>query len=528
MSNIRLRDGNTVTTAERGREFWRGVLLAGTLIATIGAAGAPGACGERRADDRVEHPRPLGFAPTSGSIEGGRVVFVDVDEGPTVRGRATVACRFGSHTAIRAAYDRPSGRYACRAPAHERPEAVTLTITVGGATVTMATPFVYVTPGMGSAPPVVVDVPALAKQVERVRADLPAGVRLCAVLKNGEPPAGFADAISRAARIDYFAVPNLEDGIALRNAGITTPIMVLYMTEASHVPELVHYDLEPAAYSLEWVDQAERLLRSAARPLNVHLWIDTGISREGVMPDEALPLARAVHASARLRLRGIATHFCCLGKDDLVPLGRDDITNKTALQKHRFDQVVAAIRAEGIGRDALIHAGSSDALRFGLTPVYFDMMRIGTMLFENPSPEHMNYHWTTHILQIKTLPEGWCVDYHCKVALPHATKVGLLGHMPKDDVTYLIRGRKVGKLLDHEHVVTLDLSAFPDVKAGEEVTLVLPEEYSPLDTSATVAPVTLRDARAGGSEASSTSTKTRRPPSGGARERRELGKEDER
>src|SRR5437879_9865251 len=82
MSNIRLRDGNTVTTAERGREFWRGVLLAGTLIATIGAAGARGACGERRADDRVEHPRPLGFAPTSGSIEGGRVVFVDVDEGP--------------------------------------------------------------------------------------------------------------------------------------------------------------------------------------------------------------------------------------------------------------------------------------------------------------------------------------------------------------------------------------------------------------------------------------------------------------
>ena len=528
MSNIRLRDGNTVTTAERGREFWRGVLLAGALIATIGAVGAPGAGGERRADDRVEHPRPLGFAPTSGSIEGGRVVFVDVDEGPTVRGRATVACRFGSHTAIRAAYDRPSGRYACRAPAHERPEAVTLTITVGGATVTMATPFVYVTPGMGSAPPVVVDVPALAKQVERVRADLPAGVRLCAVLKNGEPPAGLADAISRGARIDYFAVPNLEDGIALRNVGITTPIMVLYMTEASHVPELVHYDLEPAAYSLEWVDQAERLLRSAARPLNVHLWIDTGISREGVMPDEALPLARAVHASARLRLRGIATHFCCLGKDDLVPLGRDDITNKTALQKHRFDQVVAAIRAEGIGRDALIHAGSSDALRFGLTPVYFDMMRIGTMLFENPSPEHMNYHWTTHILQTKTIPEGWCVDYHCKVTLPHATKVGLLGHMPKDDVTYLIRGRKVGKLLDHEHVVTLDLSAFPDVKAGEEVTLVLPEEYSPLDTSATVAPVTLRDARAGGSEASSTSTKTRRPPSGGARERRELGKEDER
>ncbi len=160
-------------------------------------------------------------------------------------------------------------------------------------------------------------------------------------------------------------------------------------------------------------------------------------------------------------------------------------------------------------------------MRFGLTPVFFDMMRIGTMLFENPSPEHMNYHWTTHILQTKTLPKGWCVDYDCKVALPHATKVGLLGHMPRDDVTYLIRGRKVSKLLDHEYVVTLDLSDFPDVKPGEEVTLLLPAAYSPLDTSSTVAPVTLRDAHALGPEASSTSTKTRRPPADGARDRRE-------
>src|SRR5262249_48136477 len=190
------------------------------------------------------------------------------------------------------------------------------------------------------------------------------------------------------------------------------------------------------------------------------------------------------------------------------------------LQKHRFDEVVGAIRAEGIGRDALLHAGSSDALRFGLTPVYFDMMRIGTMLFENPSPERMNYRWTTHVLQTKTLPKGWCVDYGCKMVLPHDTRVGLLGHVPKKDVTYLIRGRKVRKLLDHEYVVTLDLSAFPDVKPGEGVRWVRPEESPPPDPPATVAPVTLRDARAVGSEASSTSTKTRRPPSDGTRDRR--------
>ncbi len=507
-----------------GRGFWRGFIVTGLLFAIGGAVGSFGA--RRAANNSADKPLPLGFAPRSGSVEGGCLVFVDVGEGPTVRGQAAVACRFGRHAAVRAVYDPASGRYACRAPAHERAEAVTLTVAAGARTVTMSPPFTYITPGMGGAPPLVVNLAALVKQVQRVRANFPAGVRLCAVLKNGEPVAGFADAISHATRIDYFAVPNLEDGIALRNAGITTPIMVLYLTEATRVPELVHYDLEPAAYSLEWVEEAERLLRLAARPLNLHLWIDTGLGREGVMPDEALPMARAIHASTHLRLRGIATHFACLGEGDLAALQTGEFTNKTVLQKHRFDQVVRVIRAEGIGRDALLHASSSDALRFGLTSIYFDMMRIGTMLFENPSLEEMNYHWTTHILQTKTLPQGWCVDYECKMTMAQPTKVGLLGYIPRDDLTYMIRGRKVGKLLDHEHVVTLDLSAFPDVKPGEEVTLVLPNKYSPLDTSSTLTPVTLRDPGAAGSEGASILTKMRRPPSHEAQAQQQAGQGD--
>ena len=80
---------STVIAAERGRELWRGVLRAGALVATIGAVGALGACGERRADDGVEYPRPLGFAPTSGSIEGGRLVFVDVDDASEAAARAS-------------------------------------------------------------------------------------------------------------------------------------------------------------------------------------------------------------------------------------------------------------------------------------------------------------------------------------------------------------------------------------------------------------------------------------------------------
>ena len=210
------------------------------------------------------------------------------------------------------------------------------------------------------------------------------------------------------------------------------------------------------------------------------------------MPDDALALARAVNQSPKLHLQGIATHFCCLEKGDLAAIEKGNLDNRTALQKHRFDEVVEAIHAEGIGLDAIIHAGSSDALRFGVTPLYYNMLRIGGMLFENPSPEHRNYTWKTRILQVKTLPKGWCIDYGCKKTVEADTRVGLVAHVPNDEVTYLVRGQRVNKLLDHQYVIVLDLSHLPDVREGEEVTLILPGPNSPLDSYSST-PVTLRD-----------------------------------
>jgi len=475
--------------ATRGARALRVALMIAFIAALLG----PGNWACRGQTPTERSARPLRFTPGSGPIEGGRFVFVDVEEPAAAIGTASITCQFGQHAASRGEYDATSARYLCRTPAHSRPESVTLTIMLNGAEFRMPVPYVYTTHGKSDAPITEVDIPTFQQQVKRVRDLIPPGVKLCAVLKNGEPVGWLADAMSRAAQVDYFCVPNMQDGIALREAGVRAPIMVLYLTEASFAPVLLHYDLEPAAYSLAWVDEANRQLQRARGILKVHLWIDTGLSREGVMPDDALALARAVNQSPKLRLQGIATHFCCLEKGDLAAIEKGNLENQTALQKHRFDKVVEAIHAAGIGLDAIIHAGSSDVLRFGVTPVHYDMLRIGGMLFENLSPEHRNYTWKTRILQVKTLPKGWCIDYGCKVRVEADTRVGLVAHVPNDEVTYLVRGQKLKKLLDHEYVIVLDLSHLPDVREGEEVTIILPEPNSPLDTSWSLAPVTLRD-----------------------------------
>lgn len=460
------------------------------------AATLPG-LGNRAYSDQTateSSARPLRFTPAAGPLEGGRLVFIDVAEAGAASGSASLACRFGQHAASLGEYDAKSARYLCRTPAHPRPEAVPLSITVNGSEFRMPAGYDYTSHGKSDAPVTAVDVPRLQQQVKRVRERIPRGVKLCAVLKNGEPVGWLGEAMARATRVDYFCVPNVQDGIALREAGVTAPIMVLYLTAASYAPLLIHYDLEPAAYSLAWVDEVNRLLQAAPGRLKVHLWIDTGLSREGVMPQEALALARAVNESPKLHLQGIATHFCCVTKGDLAAIRQGRLANRTALQKHRFDEVIKAIHGAGIGRDAIVHAGASDVLRFGVTPAYYDMLRVGTLLFENPAPTQRNYTWTTHILQVKTLPKGWCLDYNCKTRIKAATRVGLVADVPNDAVSYLVRGRKVNKLLDHEYVIVLDLSQLPEVREGEELSIVLPERNSPLESSPST-PVTLRDGK---------------------------------
>src|SRR6266699_2526133 len=185
---------NATSAAPRGAR----ALRAATMIAFIAALLVLGnwACrGQTPAETRA---RPLRFTPGSGPIEGGRFVFIDVEESAAAIGTASIACQFGQHAASPDKYDATSARYLCRAPAHSRPESVTLTITLDGAEFRMPVRYVYTTHGKNNASITEVDVPTFQQQVRRVRALIPAGVKLCAVLKNGEPVGWLADAMARA------------------------------------------------------------------------------------------------------------------------------------------------------------------------------------------------------------------------------------------------------------------------------------------------------------------------------------------
>ena len=433
------------------------------------------------------------LAPSRGTTVGGNVVMVDIAGLPDELASMQVQAQFGAASRTPCEFDQVVAQFACRAPSNPDPVTVPVSVTANGNNIEPVVPYTYTTGGYEDMPVVTLNLSTLQRNAAEIAAQYPVGVKLGVVLKNGDPVGTMGKAIADVAPVDYFFVPKLSDGIALREAGVTAPINILYLTETADIPLLLRYNLEPTARSAAWVEQANKVLDRTKGTLKVHLWIDTGLGREGVMPEEALALAKVINDSPHLKLQGIATHLCCVVATDAQALQRNDRTNATVLQKSRFDQAVAQIRGAGIGQDALLHVGASDVLSNNLNTLYYDMMRVGGMFFVSGPINGQLYTWTTKVDQVKTLPAGWCIDYGCLTRTTKATKVGLLSHIPAREgpIAFVVRGKTAPVLLNHGTVVTLDLSAIPDAVEGDEVTIQFnPANGQLLDTNLPV-PVTV-------------------------------------
>lgn len=471
------------------------LILCCTLVLIVAGCGG----GEARTSDgdRASNESPLTagavtLSPSHGSIHGGNIVMLGLPGSRNDLAGMEVEAQFGAAPGVPCEFDEAAGQFACRAPAHPDPVTVDVAVRADGRDVTGAVPYTYTTVGYGDMPVVTLDLSAIQRRATVISDDYPSDVKMGVVLKNGEPVGAMGKAIADAVHVDYFFVPKLSDAVSLREAGVTTPIVIMYLTDPADIPLLLRYDLETAATSAAWVERANQILEPTGSQLRVHLWIDTGFGREGVLPDEALPLAKAIDDSPHLKLQGIASHLCCVESTDLEALAANDLTTLTVLQKSRFDEAVAQIRGAGIGQDALLHIGASDVLANDLDSLYYDMLRVGGMYFVS-RPDTPLYSWTARIDQVKTLPAGWCIDYGCETTTTEATKVGLVSHIPLRDgvIAFIVRGQQAPVLLNHSTVVTLDLSAIPDAAEGDEVTIQFnPENGQLLDTTLPV-PVTL-------------------------------------
>jgi alanine racemase len=224
-----------------------------------------------------------------------------------------------------------------------------------------------------------VDLEALAHNVRAVAA-LVAPAELLAVVKadaygHGAVPVALAAVGAGARRL---GVATVEEGEALRAAGIAVPILVLSEVPDAAAPAAVAARLTPVVCSVAAIESLGRAARVAQSPrrVPVHLKVDTGMHRMGCRPDDALELARLVAANPALELEGVLTHLAVADEPD-HPF--------TVEQLGRFERVLAALDAAGL-RPPIVHAANS-AGAIAVPRSRYDLVRCGIAVYGvAPSP----------------------------------------------------------------------------------------------------------------------------------------------
>lgn len=210
-----------------------------------------------------------------------------------------------------------------------------------------------------------VDLDAIAGNVAAVRALLAPTTRFMAVVKangygHGAVPVARA---ALAAGAQWFGVATVDEGLALRAAGIASPVLVLGSIAESEAGIAVR-----AGLSLTITSPGDVAIFAKTARARVHLKVDTGMTRLGVTPGE-IPAVVSRIARARLRLEGVYTHLA--SADDPDPTG-------TREQLNRFDALLRSVRRRF--PRALIHAANS-AAALAHPRSRFDLVRVGLAMY---------------------------------------------------------------------------------------------------------------------------------------------------
>lgn len=221
-----------------------------------------------------------------------------------------------------------------------------------------------------------VDLEAVRHNVAAL-ARLAAPALFCAVVKADAYGHGAVPVAEAAvdAGASWLAVALVEEGVALRDAGLDVPVLVLSEPPPAAMEEVLRCRLTPTLYTLEGVEALARA--AAARPsvdaVSVHVKVDTGMHRVGATATDAVVVAREVAASRALGLEGVWTHLA---------VADDPESCFTAEQCERFDEARRHMAEAGV-QPRLAHVANSAGL-IAHPRARYDLVRCGIAIYGYP------------------------------------------------------------------------------------------------------------------------------------------------
>ena len=273
-----------------------------------------------------------------------------------------------------------------------------------------------------------IDLDALTSNLHVVKNRVGPDVRVMAVVKANAYGHGAAECARRLAweGVDWFGVALPEEGISLRQAGISEPILCLAGFWEGQAAACIQERLVPVVYRLDLIEALDRAAREAGIFTDVHLKVDTGMGRLGVRFDEIDEFVSALQKFEHIRVDGLMTHFAAADDPSCELL--------TDQQLERFQRVFTLLHDRGY-RPTYRHLANSAAI-FRQPAAWGNMVRPGGVLYglwRDVLPDSNELHkllpvisLNSRITLLKWVPAGETIGYGCTFEASRNTLVATL------------------------------------------------------------------------------------------------------
>ncbi|MCB0165816.1 MAG: alanine racemase [Anaerolineae bacterium] len=325
-----------------------------------------------------------------------------------------------------------------------------------------------------------IDLKAIAHNVHAVKKYLNASVGVMAVVKANAYGHGAVEVAKTAlaAGAEWLAVNRVEEGVALRRAGIEVRTLVLGYCPPGQAGLVVAHNLTPAVTTLATARALADRAHELNRKISIHLKIDTGMGRFGLLPEEVIDFTRALAEFSSLRIEGIFSHLAVA--DDPDP-------SFSRQQMYVYQDVIRALESAGI--EIPLHHLANSAAGLQLPETHYHLVRLGVAMYGlRPSikldlPVDLRPAMTlkTRVARLRVLSTGATVGYGRTYLASQPTAVALapVGYgdgyprLCSNRGAMLIRGQRAGVIgmvsMDQS---SLDVSRVEGVSQEDEVVVV--------------------------------------------------------
>jgi alanine racemase len=280
----------------------------------------------------------------------------------------------------------------------------------------------------------------------------------------------------------WLAVSNVEEGVILRERGITARILVMADFLPAERAGLLDHNLTPVIHSLPDVHEWDRLSESRGVVSAYHLKIDSGMGRLGTRAP-AREILDTIRAAKHTSLEGLMTHFASAA---------NYASSQTEEQTRVFDNVCSELARAGVN-PPFLHLSSSTPVAYGRRDAWQRMVRPGHAIYGYVSPVAKGtapprlldvkpaLTWKTAVLSVKELPVGALIGYGGIFRATQPTRIAILAAGYADGIPHRLsnKGRVIvkGQLAPILGAVSMDLTTIdvthcPPVEVGDPVTLL--------------------------------------------------------